>query len=301
MLVATSYFIKAQFRAQRVYTYMDNLFKTAKEAALNAAQIITSARKSHNFRIKTKTSSRDLVTDVDMAADEAIIETILSEYPEHQILSEESYKQQTFDFNRPLWIIDPIDGTQNFVHGHVHVGVSIAYLNNFNVELGIVHAPFLNEVFTAVKGHGAYLNEDVIQVDSEASIADSLIATGFPTTRSDLNLMEKITARVKGTLLSARDLRRNGACSLDLCWTACGRLGGYFESTIKPWDMAAGSLIIKEAGGMVGTLDHKVLEDKKLYYLAKLSTEVPKDLYSTDLVAGSKRVYGELLKVLQAS
>ncbi|GAB3486134.1 inositol monophosphatase family protein [Marinomonas epiphytica] len=222
----------------------------AKELALHAGQMIKKARQEAGFQRDYK-AGHELVTTTDLAVDLFICEQIRRRFPSHEILSEESSPTMAWQDTAeqtPVWVIDPIDGTVNFAHGHAHVAVSIGiYLAGQRV-VGVVYAPFLDECYTAIKGQGAFCNDKVIQVTNNTVLRHALVATGFPYVKDGLpSLLEKVSK----ILQNCQDIRRAGSAALDLCWVASGRLDAYFES-VKPWDMAAGTLIAEEAGATVG-------------------------------------------------
>jgi len=222
----------------------------AKELAVKAGEMIVAARAESTF-VRDYKMDHELVTTTDIAVDQYICSSILARYPLHCILSEESSPSldlASVGNSTPVWVIDPIDGTVNFAHGHHHVAVSIGlYIGNERV-LGVVNAPFLEECFWAIKGEGAYCNEERLAVSGAKERRNALVATGFPYQKDALL---PILERVSRILHHCQDVRRNGSAALDLCWVAAGRLDAYFES-VKPWDMAAGTLIAEEAGAQVG-------------------------------------------------
>ena len=222
----------------------------AKQLAVKAGEMIVAARADSTF-VRDYKMDHELVTTTDIAVDQYICSNIHTRYPSHCILSEES--SPTLDLasvseSTPVWVIDPIDGTVNFAHGHHHVAVSIGlYVGNERI-LGVVHAPFLEECYWAIKGEGAYCNGKSLLVSGAKEPRNALVATGFPYQKDALL---PILERVSRILHHCQDVRRNGSAALDLCWVASGRLDAYFES-VKPWDMAAGTLIAEEAGALVG-------------------------------------------------
>lgn len=250
--------------------------------AKRAGEQIREARHRQDFDQHYKKGS-ELVTNVDIAVDTAIGEALQSRFPEERRLTEElSPDQQILERLESLWVIDPIDGTVNFAHGLAHVAVSIAWNNAGRTELGVVHASFLGETFTAIRGQGAYLNGTRIRVSRTDSLARGLVATGFPYRRdSRTPLMRRLAA----VLANCQDIRRNGSAALDLCDVACGRLDAYYES-VKPWDFAAGLLIAREAGARTG-------------HLYPCPAGVPHDLYGENIVTSTPDLYGSLTDLLQ--
>jgi myo-inositol-1(or 4)-monophosphatase len=189
----------------------------------------------------------DLVTDADLRAEELIVKTIHARYPEHTIVSEE--KQSWAGLSPYKWIIDPLDGTTNYAHGFPWFCVSIALAIHGKPVLGVVYHPFLDQLFRAGKGAGAYLNEEPIRVSTTGKLGHSLLATGFP-----YNIHtepEPAVSRFKKFLTRSRGIRRAGSAALDLCYVACGCFDGFWEANLKPWDTAAGALLVQEAGGLV--------------------------------------------------
>lgn len=227
----------------------EELLAFALRIADQAAGIMVQAREAKAFSADYK-ADHELVTSTDLAIDHYLCEEISATYPNHRILSEESSPNLSLE-ELPTWVIDPIDGTVNFAHQHRHVAVSIGLYVNGQRLLGVVHAPFLDECYWAVKGQGAYLNGERLRLMDDVSLRNSLVATGFPYQKSALDLLIK---RVSNVLHQCQDIRRNGSAALDLCWLAAGRLQAYYES-VKPWDMAAGALIATEAGAVIGRYD----------------------------------------------
>ena len=223
--------------------------------AMDAGKIVE--RKFHT-RIKvTEKKRQDLVTNVDKEVEQFIIKNIKKHFPDHEILAEESGAlKRTSEYR---WIIDPIDGTTNFVHGLHFLAVSIALEYKGEVIVAVIYNPIMKELFTAAKGKGARLNGKKIYVSKTKGLKLSLLATGFHPQYRDHNLehFKKFTALTRG-------IRRCGAATLDLCYTACGIFDGYWEYGLLPWDVAAGGLIVKEAGGKVTNTDGSKFDfDKK--------------------------------------
>jgi myo-inositol-1(or 4)-monophosphatase len=187
----------------------------------------------------------DFVTEVDRQAEQIIIETIKSSYPDHAFLGEESGKSGDSEF---LWIIDPLDGTTNFLHGIPHFSVSIALEHKGRLDQAVIYDPVKQELFTASKGKGAQLNNKKIRVSPRKSLDGALLATGFPF--GDNQSVEKFIASFRALYPKIAGLRRPGVASLDLAYVACGRYDGFWEYGLKPWDIAAGALIVQEAGGI---------------------------------------------------
>ncbi len=252
--------------------------------AKKAGEGIVRARENTEFSVSEK-HVRDLVTTADIEADALITGAIRSRFPDHAILSEESSPTLPIDSLRRghLWIVDPIDGTVNFASGQLHVGVSIAYALDGVVRAGVVYAPFLDEMYTASKSGGAFCNGAAIRPSSNALLVRALIATGFPYDRTEIR---EILWRVEQVLTRAQDLRRLGAASIDTCWVARGRLDAYYEN-VAPWDIAAGGLIAREAGAIVGTLAH-----------SEKNAAMPEDLRSEQFIASSPTLFEEIKALL---
>ncbi len=249
--------------------------EAAVEAARQAGRIqLDSLEHAHTVDFKGET---DLVTEVDRACEEAVFTTLKRAFPDHDFLLEERTPPLT---GSPfLWVVDPVDGTTNYTHRYPHFCCSIALVHEGRTVLGVVLDPLLGELFTAVRGGGAFLNGVRIQVSREDRLIRSLLATGFPydvRTARDKNL--KKFARV---LLRARGVRRCGSAALDLSYLAAGRLDGYWVLRLAPWDAAAGILLVQEAGGKVTDLRGR-----------------PPRLHTEALVASNGRIHERLMKVL---
>ncbi len=227
---------------------MHPMLNVAVKAARRAATIINRASLNIERLQIDRKQHNDYVTEVDKAAEEAIIATLSDAYPNHGFLAEESGEVSTQADH--IWIIDPLDGTTNFIHGFPQYAVSIALSVNGVIQQGVVYDPNRDELFTATKGGGAYADRRRLRVAEQTKLENALIGTGFPYRHDQdvdhyLKIFADMTRQCAG-------LRRPGAASLDLAYVAAGRYDGFFESELKPWDMAAGSLIITEAGGLVG-------------------------------------------------
>jgi len=221
----------------------------AVKAARRAGNIIVRASDNLDALTVRHKSLNDLVSEVDRAAEEAIIETLRTAYPEHAILAEESGAAGDSEY---VWIIDPLDGTTNFLHGFPVYCVSIALAHKGVVQHGVVYDPTRNDLFTASRGGGAFLNERRIRVARRDRLIDCLLATGFP-----FRMFEHVDAYVammKDFMQKTAGIRRPGAAALDLANVAAGRMDGFWEIGLSPWDMAAGALLVQEAGGLVGDL-----------------------------------------------
>ncbi len=224
---------------------------TAVKAARKAGAIINRASFDVDKLTVRSKQKNDFVSEVDHAAEEAIIAVLREAYPTHGFLGEESgYHDKQAEY---LWVIDPLDGTTNFLHGVPQYCVSIALLHKGVLNQAVVFDPNRNELFTATKGVGAYLNDRRIRVSKIDKFEGALVGTGFPF-REVVNIDDYLRM-LKNVMSAAAGVRRPGAAALDLAWVACGRYDAFWELGLSPWDMAAGALLIREAGGLVGDLD----------------------------------------------
>jgi myo-inositol-1(or 4)-monophosphatase len=223
------------------------MLNIAIKAARTAGAIINRASLDIDLlKVNTK-SPNDFVTEVDQAAEQAIIETLLTAYPGHGILAEESGRAHGARNSEYVWIIDPLDGTTNFIHGFPQYGVSIALTHRGQVQQAVVYDPSRNDLFYSSKGRGAFLNDKRLRVSKRTRLQESLIGTGFPFRKGD-NL-KRYVQMFEAVMQNCAGLRRPGAAALDLCYVAAGWYDGFFETGLNPWDVAAGSLMITEAGG----------------------------------------------------
>jgi len=218
-------------------------------AARKAGSIINRASLAGGLNIRAKRAN-DFVTQVDQAAEQAIIEIVKKAYPDHGFLAEESGASE--GSADTVWIIDPLDGTTNFIHGFPQYCVSIAVQQRGALAHAIVYDPNRNELFTASKGRGAFLNDRRIRVTGQVRLGDALVGTGFPF--KELSRLDLYTRQLQAMMRTCSGVRRAGAAALDLAYVACGRLDAFWELGLAPWDMAAGVLLIQEAGGLVGDL-----------------------------------------------
>ena len=225
-----------------------NYFDTAVKAAREAGAVLQdSIGKIKDVGLKAK---NDLVTDIDHLSENLIVDLIKSSYPDHSILAEEGgMTGKKSEYN---WLIDPLDGTMNYVHTYPFYSVSIALENKGEVILGVVYDPVKDELYTAETGKGAYLNGSIIKPSNTDKLGDSLLSTGF--LHEDESLVEKNLKHFSNFIWRARGVRRDGSAALDLCYVACGRYDGFWELGLHAWDMAAGAFIIEEAGGIVTNL-----------------------------------------------
>jgi myo-inositol-1(or 4)-monophosphatase len=255
------------------------MLNVAVKAARAAGAIINRAALDvEAVRISQK-QVNDFVTEVDHASEAAIIETLLTAYPGHGILAEESGTEHGNKGSDHIWIIDPLDGTTNFIHGFPVYCVSIALAVRGKVEQAVIFDPSRNDLFTATKGRGAFMNERRIRVSKRTELKQCLISTGFPFRPGDnfqnyLAMMSDVMQRTAG-------LRRPGAAALDLAYVAAGFTDGFFETGLSPWDVAAGSLLVTEAGGLIGNF-----------------TGEPEFMEHKECVAGNPRIYGQLVPIL---
>lgn len=219
----------------------------AKKAADKASKIIQEYAEKASFDIKLK-GKNDLVTDADLASEKQIIEIIKADFPDDEILAEESQAMNSLPNSR-VWIIDPIDGTTNFAHAFPFYCISIALWDNKEPIVALVLEVAHQELFTAIKGEGAYLNWNQINVSKNTDPSSSLIGTGFP--YHNLSLVDNYLKLFKRMMEKTHGVRRPGTAAWDLCNVACGRFEGFYEYGLSPWDVAAGALIIQEAGGTI--------------------------------------------------
>jgi myo-inositol-1(or 4)-monophosphatase len=224
-----------------------DILVTATKAALKAGSVLQNLYgKTHRIHHK---GAIDLVTEADLAAEKAILKVLHREPHAADILAEESSASCDLDSSRAVWIIDPLDGTTNFAHNFPWFGVSIAFFIHGKSLAGVIYCPLQDELFCAIHGAGAWLNNQPIHVSSVATRQEALVATGFPydvQTRPD-----EIMAALKAMIAEVQGIRRPGAGALDLAYLACGRLDAFWEVDLKPWDTAAGQLLVEEAGGSI--------------------------------------------------
>ncbi|MDN0074954.1 inositol monophosphatase family protein [Crenobacter sp. SG2303] len=256
---------------------MHPMLNVAVKAARRAATVIQRASLNVDVIRVERKKANDFVSEVDRNAETAIIETILEAYPKHGVLAEES-GAQGIGQSEYEWIIDPLDGTTNFLHGHQQYAVSIALAHKGQIQQAVVYDPNRNDLFTASRGVGAFLNDRRIRVSKRINMNECLIATGFPVV--DQSMIDTYFAMLKDVLAKTAGGRREGSAALDLANVACGRVDGFFEFNLKPWDIAAGALLVQEAGGIVTDL-----------------TGEDGWLESGDIVAANPKVLGQLLHI----
>jgi myo-inositol-1(or 4)-monophosphatase len=253
------------------------MVNVAVKAARRAARIIVQGSENLDALTIRHKSLNDLVSEVDRASEQAIIDVLHAAYPDHAILAEESGSAGDSEY---VWIIDPLDGTTNFLHGFQQYCISIALVHRGVITHGVIFDPTRNDLYTATRGRGAYLNDKRLRVGKRDRLIDSLIGTGFP-----FRMFEHIdayTAMLKDMMTKTAGVRRAGSAALDLANVAAGRLDGFWEIGLAPWDMAAGCLMILEAGGLVGDLEGNETH-----------------LQSGNLVAGSPKIFAQLLQAVK--
>ncbi len=255
------------------------MLNIAIKAARAAGAIINRGSQDLDILKISHKGPNDFVSEVDQAAEAVIIETLLQAYPQHGILAEESGREHGAKHSEFVWIIDPLDGTTNFLHGFPVYAVSIALAFRGQVQQAVVYDPTRNDLFYASRGRGAYLNDRRLRVSKRTRLSDSLIGTGFPFRRGDS--FQRYVKMFETVMQNCAGVRRPGAAALDLCYVAAGWYDGFFETGLNPWDMAAGSLMITEAGGLVGNF-----------------TGEADFLYQREVVAGNPKVYAQLVTLL---
>lgn len=233
-----------------IHPLADELLALATDTAARASELIVEGLSRARSLVETKTSGTDMVTEMDRASESLILTALLDARPDDAVLGEEGTDRPGSSGVR--WVIDPIDGTTNYLYGHPGFAVSIAAEIDGIVAVGVVHDPLHDEVFTAVRGGGARRDGSPIHVSGESELSRALVATGFS---YEPDRRRRQAAVLHEVLPRIRDIRRMGAASVDLCSVACGRVDAYFERGLQPWDHAAGALIATEAGALVGDLD----------------------------------------------
>ncbi|MBC7945172.1 MAG: inositol monophosphatase [Burkholderiales bacterium] len=256
---------------------MHPMLNTAVKAARRAGGIINRASRNLDILTVEHKAANDFVSEVDREAESAIIDMLLRAYPKHSILAEESGAAGDSEYQ---WIIDPLDGTTNFLHGFPQYAVSIALAHHGVLTHAVVFDPGRNDLFTASRGAGAYLNDQRLRVSKRIRLQESLIGTGFPF--RELAQVDRYLAIFRELLGKTAGMRRPGSAALDLAYVAAGRLDGFWEFGLAPWDMAAGALLTTEAGGLVGDLrgDEGYME-------------------SGNMVAGSPKIFAQLLRIIE--
>lgn len=256
---------------------MQPLLNIAITAARQAGDIIIRHMEQlDRIKINAKTGE-EYYSEVDIKAEQAIIHTIHKAYPDHGIIAEESGNQN--DASECIWIIDPLDGTHNYLHGFPFYAVSIALRIKNRIEHAVVYDPLRHECFSASRGRGARLNDRRLRVSKQTQLSAALLASGFPF--RDVALAKRYLPTFEAMIGKCAGVRRTGSAALDLAYLACGRLDGFWEFGLRPWDIAAGSLLVQEAGGLISDLQGG--ED----YLKQ-----------GDVVAGTPKVFKSLLQTL---
>lgn len=251
----------------------------AVRAARRAGDMIARSFDERDTLQVREKQDRDYVTEVDQRAESAIIREIQRHYPDHGIVAEESARANP---NASVqWYIDPLDGTTNFIHGYPHFAVSISAWKDGKPLLAVVHDPMRNETFEAQRGNGAFLNRRRLRVASQGKIAHALFASGLPPYRRD-EQMDLFQRRMDACMREAEGYRRGGSAALDLAYVAAGRLDAYWEAGLCPWDIAAGILLVQEAGGMVTGLNGASV-----------------DLDKGDVLAANGQLHREFLRLLK--
>ena len=259
---------------------MHPMLNTAIKAARRAGSIINrAALNREGLEIRSK-HRNDFVTQIDKAAEDAILAILRQAYPDHAILAEESGNLPN-PKSEYRWIIDPLDGTTNFIHGFPQYCVSIALQHRGATAHGVIYDPSKNELFTASRGHGAYLDDRRIRVTKCSQFKDALVGTGFPF--KELARLDLYSRQLRTIMTSSAGVRRAGSAALDLAYVACGRMDAFWEMGLSSWDMAAGALLIQEAGGLVSDL-----------------AGAPGWLESGDIVAATPKIFPQLLEALRA-
>jgi myo-inositol-1(or 4)-monophosphatase len=258
---------------------MHPMLTTAVKAARRAGNIINRGARDLDLLTVTAKGPKDFVSEIDRGAEAAIVETILKSYPDHAILAEEGTDSGLRAEAEYLWIIDPLDGTTNFLHGFPQYCVSIALAHKGVVQQGVIFDPVRNDLFTATRGRGAFLNDRRIRVAKRQHLRDCLIGTGFPF--RDGSYLDTYLQMMKAMITHTAGLRRPGAAALDLAYVAAGFYDGFWEVGLNPWDVAAGSLLVLEAGGLIGDLGGE-----------------GDYLYGGQVIAASPRIFAQMVTIL---
>ena len=259
---------------------MHPMLNIAVRAARRAGSIMNRASLG-GLEVRSKRAN-DFVTQVDRAAEDAIIEVVRKAYPDHGFLAEESGEQKGSSAAGAeyVWVIDPLDGTTNFIHGFPQYCVSIGVQHRGALAHAVVYDPLKNELFTASQGRGAYLNDRRMRVSKCTRLAEALVGTGFPF--KEMTRLDLYTKQLVEIMKCSSGVRRAGAAALDLAYVACGRLDAFWEMGLSAWDMAAGALLVQEAGGLVGDLQGEQTH-----------------LKSGDIAAATPKVFPALLEALK--
>jgi len=262
---------------------MHPMLNTAIKAARKAGNVINRASLNLDTLTVSKKQHNDFVTEIDRAAEQAIIDVLSRAYPDHGILSEEAGQSWEMGADEPeyVWVVDPLDGTTNFIHGFPQYAVSIALLQSGQIQQGVIYDPNRDELFNASRGGGAYLNSKRLRVAKRERLDEALLGTGFPAcSATEMSTYLKVFGAVAPHCVG---LRRPGAAALDLAYVAAGRLDGFFEQGLKSWDMAAGLLLITEAGGLVGNYAGNRI-----------------DLSNGEVLAANPRLFAQMVNLLES-
>nr|VFK46180.1 MAG: myo-inositol-1(or 4)-monophosphatase [Candidatus Kentron sp. TC]VFK61596.1 MAG: myo-inositol-1(or 4)-monophosphatase [Candidatus Kentron sp. TC] len=257
---------------------MHAMLNIAIRAARAAGNIIVRYSDRVDRLTVAKKSFNEFVTQVDKQAEQTIVDTLLKAYPDHGILGEEGGYQKGNDY---VWFIDPLDGTTNYIHGFPQFSISIALAHKGHLKQAVIYDPLRNELFTATRGEGAKLNDRRIRVSRCDNISDALLGTGFPYQR--LEQIDSYLSIFKTFLTTSVDVRRPGSAALDLASVAAGRFDGFWEFGLRSWDIAAGVLLVQEAGGIVND-----------------PSETNNYLESGNIIAGNPKIYGAMMQVIQS-
>src|SRR5664279_579403 len=258
---------------------MHPMLTTAVKAARRAGNIINRGARDLDLLTVTTKGPKDFVSEIDKGAEAAIVDVILKSYPDHAILAEEGTNKGNNPDSEYVWIIDPLDGTTNFLHGFPQYCVSIALQYKGQITQGVIYDPVRNDLFTASRGRGAYLNDHRLRVSRRQHLKDCLLGTGYPfRDGSDFDAYMKM---MRAMMTETAGLRRPGAAALDLAYVAAGYYDGFWELGLNPWDVAAGSLLITEAGGLVGDLAGE-----------------PGYLYGGQVIAANPRIFAQMVTLL---
>jgi len=258
---------------------MHPMLSTAVKAARRAGSVINRGARDLDRLTITAKGPKDFVSEVDRAAEAAIVDVLHATYPDHAILAEEGTAKDANAAAEYLWIIDPLDGTTNFLHGLPQYCVSIALQHKGQITQGVIYDPVRNDLFTATRGRGAFLNDHRMRVSRRQHLRDCLIGTGFPF--RDGSDVDTYLDMMRKMMIETAGLRRPGSAALDLAYVAAGYYDGFWEIGLNAWDVAAGSLLIVEAGGLVGDLSG----DSAF-------------LYGGQVIAANPRIFAQMVKVL---
>jgi len=257
----------------------DEMMRVAEEAARAACEVLLEHTDSIEVNFKQQ-QTQNLVTAADLAAEARILEIIGRAFPDHDILGEEGLSQAELGAEH-LWVVDPLDGTTNYAQGIPQYCTAVSYVTSGEVQVGVVFDPSRDELFHAIRGEGAFLNGQPIQVSSRISLSECVIATGFYYDRGELmqRTLDSIGSLFKKNI---RGIRRLGSAALDQCWVACGRMDGFYEYQLSPWDYAAASLIVEEAKGRCAN-----------------RSGLPLELSSGSLIVSNANVFDELVSIVR--